>query len=170
MQSHLKNLKLPAKPSNPNMRAMLPEDVPAVHRLLNDYLDKKYACKVIKHILYTFFVQHQPCLQMYSRSFTSFFSARLVHGSTPLQYMQCFAFTMCVCACLIVCCVYFMPRLVPGTPPTSPNKLIDLGCVERATWAGIFPTFHFIFISFLHLSSFILLKVVRDLVLNLFYS
>ena len=40
MQSHLKNLKLPARVSNPRLRAMQPEDVPAVHKLLNAYLDE----------------------------------------------------------------------------------------------------------------------------------
>lgn len=39
MQSHLKNLKLPARVGNPHLRAMTAEDVPAVHKLLNDHLD-----------------------------------------------------------------------------------------------------------------------------------
>jgi len=39
MQSHLKNLKLPAKPANTHLRLFAPEDVPAVHKLLNDHLD-----------------------------------------------------------------------------------------------------------------------------------
>lgn len=42
MQSHLKNLKLPARVSNSHLRAMTPEDVPAVHKLLNAHLDAKY--------------------------------------------------------------------------------------------------------------------------------
>jgi hypothetical protein len=42
MQSHLKNLKLPAKVSNTRLRVMTTEDVPAVHRLLNDHLNSTY--------------------------------------------------------------------------------------------------------------------------------
>jgi len=41
MASHLKNLKLPAKPSTHGLRLMRPEDVPGVHKLLNDYLDSR---------------------------------------------------------------------------------------------------------------------------------
>jgi hypothetical protein len=42
MQSHLKNLKLPAKVSNTRLRVMTTEDVPAMHRLLNDHLNSTY--------------------------------------------------------------------------------------------------------------------------------
>mmetsp|Transcript_1459 Transcript_1459/g.2397 ORF Transcript_1459/g.2397 Transcript_1459/m.2397 type:complete len:500 (-) Transcript_1459:434-1933(-) len=40
MQSHLKSLKLPPRPLNHHLRAMVPEDVPAVHKLLTEYLSE----------------------------------------------------------------------------------------------------------------------------------
>lgn len=38
MASHLKALKLPARPTNSGLRAMEPKDVESVHALLNNYL------------------------------------------------------------------------------------------------------------------------------------
>lgn len=38
MASHLKTLKLPARPANAGLRAMEPRDVESVHALLNSYL------------------------------------------------------------------------------------------------------------------------------------
>jgi glycylpeptide N-tetradecanoyltransferase len=41
LQSHLKKLKLPARPSIPGLRPMIDSDVPEVQRLLSDYLQSK---------------------------------------------------------------------------------------------------------------------------------
>jgi len=41
LQSLLKKLKLPARPSIPGLRPMIERDVPEVHQLLMDYLRSK---------------------------------------------------------------------------------------------------------------------------------
>ena len=41
MASHLRSLRLPNKPTNPGIRQMTDEDVPGVHKLLNEYLSKQ---------------------------------------------------------------------------------------------------------------------------------
>lgn len=41
LQSHLKKLKLPARPSIPGLRPMIDSDVPEVQKLLSDYLQSK---------------------------------------------------------------------------------------------------------------------------------
>mmetsp|Transcript_4720 Transcript_4720/g.9572 ORF Transcript_4720/g.9572 Transcript_4720/m.9572 type:complete len:468 (-) Transcript_4720:302-1705(-) len=57
MQSHLKNLKLPARVSNSHLRAMTADDVPAVFNLLNEYLDsttnlaQKFSIEEVAHVL-----------------------------------------------------------------------------------------------------------------------